>query len=92
VLAEGQRLRADEVGLDVVGAELSRQAVGRERVLGAVAGGAAVADDERLGAVMARGVRPRAAGERGQEEERGKESRGVRICRIRAPGAPRGVI
>jgi hypothetical protein len=41
-------LRRDEVGLDVVGAELDGQRVALQRVVGQVAGRAAVADDERL--------------------------------------------
>ena len=40
-------LGGDEVGLDVVGAHLDRQRVALERVVGQVAGRAAVADDER---------------------------------------------
>ena len=41
-------LGGDQVGLDVVGALLDGELVRRERVLGAVAGRAAVAEDERL--------------------------------------------
>ena len=67
-------LGADEVGLDVVGAELGGEAVGRERVLGAVAGGAAVADDERPRmVVVAVRMGRRRRGQREQEEEGGEE-------------------
>ena len=39
--------RGDHVGLDEVGAELDRELVGRQRVLGPVRGRAAVGDDDR---------------------------------------------
>jgi len=45
-------LRADEVGLDVVGAHAGGEFVACERVLGTVARRAAMADDERLGVVV----------------------------------------
>jgi hypothetical protein len=53
-------LGRDEIGLDVVGAELDRQGVALERVVGQIAGGAAVADDEGL--LGAAAVRIPAAG------------------------------
>ena len=45
-------LGRDEVGLDVVRAHVDRQLVGAERVLGPVGRRAAMADDERRGAVV----------------------------------------
>src|SRR5947207_10491950 len=40
--------RHDEIGLDVVGALLDRNEIGGQRVLGQIAAGAAMSDDERL--------------------------------------------
>ena len=82
-------LRRDEVGLDEVGAHARGQGVARERVLGPVAGGAAVADDDGLpaggghavsGAVAAAGA-GRAGDRGGQEQEE----------RQRGAGGPRDV-
>ena len=70
-------LGGDEVGLDEVGAHARGELVGRERVLGPVAGGAAVADDQGLpaggghavsGAVAAAGA-GRAGDRDGQEQD-----------------------
>jgi hypothetical protein len=69
-------LRRDQVGLDVVGAHASAELVGGERVLGAVAGGAAVADDEHavagvrvLEAVVAVAMSEGRAGEGAGDEQ-----------------------
>ena len=51
----------DQVRLDEVGAELDRERVAGQRVVGQVAGGAAVSDDERVrlvvGSALLRGAR-----------------------------------
>jgi hypothetical protein len=66
-------LGGDEVGLDVVGAQLDGQRVALERVVGQVARGAAVADDERrvVGAMAAVVVGQR---RRGRGEQRGRDA------------------
>ena len=61
-------LGRDEVGLDVVGALADGELVGRDRVLGAVAGGAAVADHHRVGRQVGAGSRLRG----GRDEEGGR--------------------
>ena len=78
----------DEVGLDVVGALLGGELVGGERVLGAVARGAAVADDQRLGVVVAVArLRRRRGGQREEEaygsgEEQAEVRHGRIGCRV----------
>ena len=69
-------LGRDEVGLDVVGAHPDGEAVRRQRVLGAVAGGAAVADHDRLGVVQLVGLvgGGGGSGRRGDGEDRGREA------------------
>ena len=56
-------LGGDEVGLDVVGTLADGELVGRDRVLGAVAGGAAVADHHRVGREVGAGSRLRGGGD-----------------------------
>jgi hypothetical protein len=75
----------DQIGFDEVGAEVDRELVRRERVLGAIAGGAAVAQDQgpsdqrAIAAVVAPrraiGVGPGAGRRRGRDQAGGQEQR-----------------
>jgi hypothetical protein len=67
-------LRGDQVRLDVVRAHPGGEGVGRERVLGAVARGTAVADDERRGLVgRVGGGAVRGRREAGEQEARDRQ-------------------
>ena len=72
-------LRRHEIGLDVVGAQLDRERVGLQRVLGQIAAGAAMTDDERvlLPAIVVRHRR----GRRGRHQRRAGHRRSAeRSC------------
>ena len=73
-------LRQLQVGLDVVGAELDRELVAAERVLGQVAAGAAVRDDDRRVAVQL--LQVRGAGGR-RERPRARPARPAAAARER---------